>query len=171
MAISETAKHRSKVVQYCTGNGLDLGSAGDPIVPHAVQVELPNPYCPFLAAQYPPQLRGQAHNLHWFRDGVMDFVYSSHLLEDYADWHPPLRELIRVLRPGGHLVILLPDKQRWNLALSRGQPPNLAHKHEGRAGEVSAHVLSIAPFECLHDGLAEPNDDRDYTLIFVGKKV
>ena len=40
----------------------------------------------------------KAKDLYWFRDGVLDYVYSSHLLEDYVDTEAVLREWLRVLR-------------------------------------------------------------------------
>jgi len=51
------------------------------------------------------QLAGYTEQLHWFRDGVLDFVYSSHLLEDLVDTEAVLREWIRILRPGGRLIL------------------------------------------------------------------
>ena len=49
------------------------------------------------------------------RDGVLDFVYSSHVLEDFPESEtlPILQEWTRVLRPGGRLILLLPDQQRY----------------------------------------------------------
>lgn len=125
---SETAKARPRLAPYCVGYGLDLGFGGDPIAPHAVRVDMPQPYTNVGA--YPVQLGGQAENLRWFRDGVLDFVYSSHLLEDYEDVEAVLREWLRVLRPGGRLIIYCPDEQRYRAhCQATGQPYNTNHKH------------------------------------------
>jgi hypothetical protein len=43
------------------------------VIPTAIQVELANRYTPDLGGRYPIQLRGDARNLHWFRDGVLDY--------------------------------------------------------------------------------------------------
>lgn len=170
MNVSEISKHRALVIGYCNGCGLDLGSGGDPIKPSAIQVELPNPYCPLFDDRYPPQLLGDATNLHWFRDGVLDYVFSSHLIEDfnYPDQERILREWSRVLRPGGHLVIIAPEKFRWEQALSAGQPPNLAHRHEPEIGDftkIAGRIGGLAVIEDRHC------DGSDYSMFFVARKL
>jgi SAM-dependent methyltransferase len=47
-----------------------------------------------------------------FRDGTFDVVFHQGLLEHFRDPLPLLRENVRVLRPGGHLVVDVP--QRWH---------------------------------------------------------
>ena len=37
----EVEKWRHLVAQYCVGNGVDIGSQGFPVVPTAIQMELP----------------------------------------------------------------------------------------------------------------------------------
>ena len=163
---SETSARRHLTVQYCVGNGLDLGSAGDPVVPTAIQIEPLTQYTPDLGGQHPVQLRGSAIDLYWFRDNVMDYVYSSHLLEDFADWKPLLREWVRVLRPGGHLVIMIPDKHAWAAALAKGQAPNFSHKHEGVPGELTSHIRKLGRFEVIEDRITD-----GYNILFVAKKL
>lgn len=126
---SETSKCRARLAPYCEGYGVDLGFGGDPIAPHAVRVDTPAPYTQF--GTLPVQLGGRAEDLHWFRDGVLDFVYSSHLLEDYADTEAVLREWLRVLRPGGRLVLYCPDEPAYRAhCRTTGQPYNTHHVHD-----------------------------------------
>lgn len=170
MSISETHKHRDKVLPYCQGNGLDLGSAGDPISPTAIQVELPDNYCPLFKNDYPPQLRGDATNLVWFKDKCLDYVFSSHLIEDFGPerQHEIICEWCRVIKPGGYLVVLAPERHRWKAALNRGQPPNLAHKNEPVIGELSTHLTS--EWEVICDELCEPGNELEYGLMFVARR-
>jgi predicted SAM-dependent methyltransferase len=127
-SVSETSKCRARLAPYCTGFGVDLGFGGDPITPHAVRVDFGTPYTA-VGAQ-PVQLGGDCSRLHWFRDGVLDFVYSSHVLEDFDDTEAVLREWIRVLKPGGRLVLFCPDEQRFRAHCARtGQSYNPHHKH------------------------------------------
>lgn len=169
MSMSETAKHRELVIGYCHGNGLDLGSAGDPIIPTAVQVELEHSYCQSFDHKYPTQLRGDATNLYWFKDGVFDFVFSSHLIEDFSHEEQDriIREWVRVLKPGGNLVILAPEYHRWQAALAAGQPPNLAHRHEPRIGEFTAIAQRIGGLRVLEDRHC---NGEDYGMFFVAVK-
>jgi predicted SAM-dependent methyltransferase len=170
--MSETARHRDKTARYCQGNGVDLGSGGDPVVPTAVQVDLPKPYGNELrtGGKASIQLHGDATNLIWFKDECMDYCYSSHLLEDFADWTPILKEWCRIIKPGGYLVLLIPDKQRFAEAVKRGQPGNPAHKHEGRPGELTEHIRKIGRFQIIIDNFAEPHSN-DYNILFVAQKL
>jgi predicted SAM-dependent methyltransferase len=125
---SETSKCRPRLLPFCAGYGLDLGFGGDPISPRAIRVDSPQPYAD--TGDAPVQLGGDASHLHWFRDGVLDYVYSSHLLEDFSDTATVLREWLRVLKPGGHLIIYCPDEQVYRAHCARtGQMYNQNHKH------------------------------------------
>jgi SAM-dependent methyltransferase len=125
---SETAKCRARLAPYCKGFGLDLGFGGDPIAPHAIRADLPRPYTKVGA--FPVQLGGDCSRLAWFADGTLDFVYSSHLLEDFDDTKAVLAEWLRVLRPGGRLVLYCPDEQAYRRQCADyGQHYNDAHRH------------------------------------------
>ena len=137
---SETSKCRSRLAHYCKGYGLDLGFGGDPITPNAIRVDLPTPYT--AVGKAPVQLGGDASKLIWFRDECLDFVYSSHLLEDYEDTESVLREWLRVLKPGGHLVTFCPDEQVYRKhCVATGQPYNTAHKHADFSLEFVKRIL------------------------------
>lgn len=172
--MSESAKYRHLTQPYLSGNGLDLGSGGTPVVPWAISMDLPTgEFLHYRSNQQPEHsihLAGDARNLHWFRDGVLDFVYSSHLLEDFFEWEPVLAEWARVIKPGGYLVILVPDKELWNEAIRNGQPPNCAHTHESRPGELSEYITRLGGFEIIQDKLTElfPGD---YTVLFIARKL
>jgi len=47
-----------------------------------------------------------------FADGAFDFILSEHTLEHIGNALRALTEWIRVLAPGGHLVLFLPHKER-----------------------------------------------------------
>lgn len=56
------------------------------------------------------QFLREATALHGIADASYDFLLSSHCLEHVANPLAALREWRRVVRPGGHLVLLLPDR-------------------------------------------------------------
>ena len=149
-SVSETAKCRDRLAPYCTGYGLDLGPGGDPITAHAIRVDLERPYLAWGPA--PVQLGGDATRLHWFRDGVLDFVYSSHLLEDFDDTEAVLREWLRVLRPSGRLVLFCPDEQVYRRhCRETGQNYNVHHRHETFSLKFVQAVLDrIGGVEVVH---------------------
>jgi SAM-dependent methyltransferase len=148
---SETSKCRDRLAPYCVGYGLDLGFGGDPITPSAVRIDMPTPYA--YTGEYAVQLGGKAEDLYWFRDGVLDFVYSSHLLEDYVDTEAVLREWLRVLRPGGRLVIFCPDEQVFRRhCATTGQPYNPYHVHaDFSLDKVKGHLERIGGTRVIHE--------------------
>lgn len=172
--MSETAKHRELVLQYCSGNGVDLGSSGDPIVPWAIQVDLPRDrYWAYNTGRGESviQWRGDALNLP-FKDGTLDFVHSSHLIEDFTDWEQPLREWDRVLKVGGYLIIAVPDHERFRAYVQRGKDAgidcdNLSHKHESHVGELSLCLRET--YHVLRDAFVNA-DPHEHSILFVGRK-
>lgn len=168
---SETAKYRELTARYCTGCGVDIASHGDPVVPWAINFELPAPeyatYNDNNRPLGPIQISGNARVLP-FNSDSLDFVYSSHLLEDFEDWAPLVQEWYRTLKPGGYMVILIPDETLWKAAIAAGQPDNPAHKHLGKVGELSEVGKSIGLVPVV-DRLTDlyPND---YSILFVGMK-
>jgi SAM-dependent methyltransferase len=167
--MSETSKYRHLTVTHCGGNGIDIGSGGDPVVPWAISIDLPSEdYHRYNAGTRPENaihLNCDARILP-FKDKTLDFVYSSHLLEDFHDWKPVLQEWGRVLKPGGFIVILVPDRERWRAAVDAGQPPNCAHRHEGSVGELSRYFKG---WNVIRDSLTNLSD-TDYSILFIATK-
>lgn len=176
-AASETAKYRHLTTPYChrsdgqPGCGVDVASQGDTVVPWAISFDLPAAEFSRYCGGNPPKgiiaLRGFADKLP-FDTNSLDFLYSSHLLEDYLHWAPVLREWVRVIKPGGHLIILVPDKVKWAAAIARGQTPNCAHKHEAQVGELSTYAANLG-VEVICDRLTAVCE-IDYSILFVAKK-
>jgi uncharacterized protein (TIGR02246 family) len=126
---SETSKARTRLSKFCQGNGIDLGYGGDPIVPSAITMDLPSPYTKVGA--HPQNLAGDARDLYWFKDNVLDYVYASHLLEDFSPQQTAavLREWLRVIKVGGVLILYGPDEQAYRAyCKEKGRPPNASHK-------------------------------------------
>jgi SAM-dependent methyltransferase len=127
--VSETSKCRARLAPYCTGYGLDLGFGGDPITPASIRMDMIKPYADYLGI-HPVQLGGDVTDLYWFRDGVLDYVYSSHVLEDFVEVELVLSEWLRVLKRGGRLVIYCPDEQIYRkYCADTGHPYNIHHVH------------------------------------------
>jgi len=165
--MSETSLVRDIVMRFIPpkSNGLDLGFGGDPICPAAIAVDLPNKYTNLGSA--PQHLYGDATNLYWFKDSVMDYIYSSHLLEDFADTRSVLREWLRVLKPGGHLILCLPHEMKYRAHCQKtGQHYNQAHK----CPEMSLDHMKWV----FHEEGVEPIfewDQHAYSFVIVGRKL
>jgi predicted SAM-dependent methyltransferase len=165
---SETSKCRHRLAPFCTGYGVDLGFGGDPIAEHAICVDRVLPYAEVGGKRV--QLGGDAKNLYWFRDGVLDFVYSSHLLEDFEGTEETLREWLRILKPGGNLVLYCPNEQRFREYCNKtGQPYNKNHRHPN---------FNLAYVKEILAGLGEDNfiyeksevDEYSWELVVAKKK-
>lgn len=159
---------RERLAPFCVGNGLDIGFGGEPIVPSAICLdrEPGHPHRAIHPNPTPTQLVGEASNLHWFKDGVLDYVFSSHCLEDFEDTVGVLREWLRVLKSGGYLILFLPDEQAYRAYV--GGIGNAAHKHEN----FSLHYvmeclreLKIYDWNIVHWNWPVHNNDYSFDLV------
>jgi len=100
--------------RYFVGNGIDIGAGTDPIS---------------LYREFFPGMRdvrvwdlpdGDAQFLAGVADECLDFAHSSHCLEHMVDPAEAMRNWFRVVRPGGHLVVLVPDEDLYE----QGQFPS-----------------------------------------------
>jgi predicted SAM-dependent methyltransferase len=148
---SETSRCRGRLQAYCAGSGVDIGFGGDPITDHAIRVDLPHPYA--FTGDASVQLSGDARCLEWFNSGVLDFVYSSHLLEDFADTTEVLTEWLRVLKTGGHLIIFCPDEQAYRQHCIRtNQTYNTHHVHANFSIRFVKEILqNIGTVQVVHE--------------------
>jgi predicted SAM-dependent methyltransferase len=125
---SETSQYREVLQPHCKGYGIDIGFGGDAIRDSAIRVDLPQPYA--NTGSQSVQLGGDCRDLYWFGDGALDYVYSSHVLEDFDEQETEavVREWVRVLKVGGRLVLLLPDQPRYSRHCeATAQPYNEHH--------------------------------------------
>lgn len=170
-SVSEVGKYKHLLEPYIHGNTIDIGSGGWPVVPWAIQIELPpEEYRVYTGGRVLEQAgvwRGDGRALP-FKDRTVDTVFSSHLLEDFLEWEPILKEWVRVLRPGGHLVILVPDKGLWNAAVQRGQTPNCSHRHESHPGELSTYAARLG-LDVIQDKLTALYPE-DYSILFIARR-
>lgn len=170
----ETPKYRHLVLEYLTGNGVDIGSGGCSVVSWAIQVELSH------AAFEQYNQRPVPGNVEWigdcfelpFKDGVLDWVYSSHVIEDFnriTEWPPLFTEWTRVLKPGGYMVLIVPEVERWAKAIANGQCPNCSHwAPEPSLGDMSRYALQ-AGLVVISERFTDTTPD-DYSILGVFRK-
>lgn len=100
--------------RYFCGNGLDIGGKPDPL---SLYIEL----FPLVTGVRTWDLEdGDAQCLSSVKDGTYGFVHSSHCLEHLRDPAEGLGHWLRVLKPGGYLVITMPDEDLYE----QGQFPS-----------------------------------------------
>nr|WP_269812915.1 class I SAM-dependent methyltransferase [Ornithinimicrobium sediminis] len=103
------------------GTSLDIGAAGggntlvlSGLGWSALALEHSGPGAVVASSRGLPVVRGDAHRLP-FADRSLDLVTALDVLEHLQDDHAAARELHRVLRPGGRLVVTVPvDPRLWS---------------------------------------------------------
>lgn len=117
--------------RWLVGDGIDIGAGPDPLGAYAELFPLMRSCRAWDLAD------GDAETLAGVRDGTFDFVHSSHCLEHMIDPKRALRSWIRVLKPGGHLLVLVPDEDLYE----QGTFPsrfNEDHKHTFTISKASS---------------------------------
>jgi SAM-dependent methyltransferase len=117
---------RSRFDRYLRGEGLELGPGHVPYpLPAGATVRLVDQWRPEESRLLFYELDDEVtfptpdivadldtDRLGMVPDASQDFVVASHILEHLAEPIGMLEEIHRVLRPGGHLLLLLPDRRR-----------------------------------------------------------
>lgn len=115
----ETSKARARRLKeglfdkFCKGKGLDVGYGGDLVVENCQGWDIEH---------------GDAQKLEGLPDAEYDFVYSSHTLEHLDDIEEALRSWWRVLKPGGYLILYLPDRDLYERKKTLPSSWNETHK-------------------------------------------
>jgi ubiquinone/menaquinone biosynthesis C-methylase UbiE len=164
---SETAKVRHLVLPFCKGKGCDIGFGGDKIVKENCDgIDFAQPYtntgndkvdipCVIGKEKIP------------VTDNYYDYVYSSHLIEDFEDTSSVLSDFIRVLSNNGSLILVFPDQPKYKEhCLATGQPLNLYHIHDNMGLNFMFDVLNGMPginYEVLYTSDCE----IDYNVVLV----
>jgi SAM-dependent methyltransferase len=93
--------------RFFVGKGLDIGGNPDPL---GLYQEL---FCRMEDVRTWDLVDGNAQFLEGVSDEEFDFVHSSHCLEHLDDPCVGLGNWFRVLKPGGHLIITVPDEDLY----------------------------------------------------------
>jgi SAM-dependent methyltransferase len=147
--MSETSKCRNRVIKYLQGNTIDLGPDDDPISPWAIGID-------YKRVTDHIHLTGDIRNLYWFKDGVMDSVFSSHCIEDLEDTEQALREWLRVIKRGGYLIIYAPHRDYYP---NIGHPlANKGHRHDFIPSDIVSIVNKIGGTKLISNNTYSPPD-------------
>lgn len=93
--------------RWLVGAGVDIGAGND-------SLGMFHQMLPMMTALRPWDLPdGDAMLMEGIADNSLDFVHSSHCLEHLQDPYVALQNWIRICKPGGHLVIMVPDEDLY----------------------------------------------------------
>lgn len=174
--------------RHLRGDGIEIGALHHPFpVPADARVRYVDRYTTAQLREEYEELAGeefaeveiidQGETLATFEDGLLDFVIASHVLEHLPDPVGALRNHLRVLRPGGVVLLALPDR-RTGLD-ERRAPTTLEHvladARDGGASTRAQHYREWAElvdvplgFAAAEDAAAhaEQLDRSDYAIHF-----
>jgi SAM-dependent methyltransferase len=105
---------RREASRYCEGKGIDVGCGSKKTVPSAIGVDLtPVGERGSAGSQLleisKADITASGDDLPMFKEGELDYVVASHNLEHYQDPVKAIQEWYRVLKPGGRLILVMPD--------------------------------------------------------------
>lgn len=164
----ESLKVRFDVVPFVGGSNLDLGCGASKVWPNFVGVDNGKDSDLFGIEMKPDIVVQSCEKLPLFADGVIDCVFSSHLLEHIDDYRAALKEWWRLVKVGGFLVLYLPHA---DLYPNVGEPgANKDHKHDFRNEDIVAAMSEVATGWDLV--VNEKRDQlREYSFFQVFKKL
>ncbi len=115
--------HRDKVYANLSGRGLEIGAFHEPaIVSECAKVEYFDAMDATRAAELFPEIPASdfvavdhigdidRNGLSQFKDGQFDFLICNHVIEHVANPIKLVRDVFRITRPGGSVVLSAPDK-------------------------------------------------------------
>ena len=149
--------HRSLVAQkYLRGKGAEIGAFGSPcLVPFGASTTYIDRVPASYWSQFPEYAGAKIVEPDIIDDGIslskvetdsLDFLVAAHMLEHSDDPITALKNWIRVVRSGGHLLVVVPDK-RFTFDSKRPVTP-LEHffrdHEEGPGTSAAEHYRDIA---------------------------
>ena len=164
--------------RWLIGDGIDIGAGPDAIGNYA-------PLFPLIRSVRAWDLPdGDAMLMEGVADHSFDFVHSSHCLEHLVNPTIALQNWVRICKPGGHLLIMVPDEDLYE----QGVWPstfNTDHKWSFTIGKASSwcprsvnviallrnvwREVNILKIELLDNGFFYGAQRFDQTLTMLGE--
>lgn len=95
------------LTRYFVGAGIDIGAGPDALTQYRELFPL------VTSVRAWDRADGDAQMMETCIDAQFDFVHSSHCLEHMNDPRVALTNWFRILKPGGHLIVLVPDEDMY----------------------------------------------------------
>ena len=106
-SVARRARQPEFITRYFVGQGLDIGGSSDPLALYGEQ------FPGMTGAKVWDAAEGDLQHLTGLADNTFDFVHAAFTLQKMASPAEALRHWLRVLKPGGHMVVLVPDEDMY----------------------------------------------------------
>jgi ubiquinone/menaquinone biosynthesis C-methylase UbiE len=166
---SETSKVRNWVLPYCVGKGCDVGFGGDKVMKvNCDGIDFPQPYT-YTGKDKVDIGVDVINNEIPVADNTYDYVYTSHLIEDFVDTKDALQKFIRILKNNGNLILVFPDQPKYEVyCREMGVPMNPYHVHADMGYEyMLAKLKEISNIS--YEVIFSNNCEIDYNVVIVLK--
>lgn len=162
----EAAKVRFDLVPYLGQTCLDIGCGPKKVFPFFIGLDSGKD-TELFGVEMKPDIVGDCRRIPLFGDGAFDTVFSSHTLEHIAEHEVALREWMRLVKPGGHLILYLPHRDLYPRIGEPGGNPD--HKHDFAPEDIVRAMQTSAPDWTLL--VNETRDQlREYSFLQVYRK-
>jgi len=130
---SKTLSYYSEILnKYLTGRILDIGAGRDPITETCEIFDLAQGNAQYISDFFPPS--------------SFDTVFSSHCLEHMIDPLEAVKSWFLLVKPGGHLIIIVPDEDLYE----QGHfPSQFNTDHKATFTISKSHSWSKVSINCL----------------------
>lgn len=142
--------------KYMSGSGLDIGyrgelKAAEPVLSSAIGIELDYPGYDGRKLPFP--------------DKSQDYVFTSHVLEHISDSVAAIQEWYRVLKVGGHLILIVPHQYLYEKRLGLPSRFNEDHKIFFTPGKLLTLIEgSLPPNHWRLRHLRDNDDEFNYSI-------
>jgi predicted SAM-dependent methyltransferase len=158
---------RSLLVQkYCRGTGAEIGALQQPmLVPSGARTA----YIDLRPASYwrgmpgnenvrivEPDIIDDGATLKTVTDNAFDYLIAAHVLEHIDDPVSAVKTWVRVVKPGGHIVIAVPDKRFCGEEMR----PTTTVEHFLRDHELGPHVSAEEHYRDFGSNLKGLSDEE-----------
>lgn len=175
--LSETSRHKYITIPFISQyfgeldclNGIDIGFGGDTILPNTICMDLPKKYTTNVIQTSTQNLFGDCADMYWFKDNCMDYVYSSHVLEDFDEdsIDKVLNEWIRIIKHKGLLILDLPNEKNYrSICDARGYRSNPRHKIIDMSVEYMIEKTKHLNLKLIYSYDKLPPDNYSFLMIW-----
>jgi SAM-dependent methyltransferase len=120
-SISRRLSDPNFINRYFVGHGVDIGGKPDPLMLYK------SLFCQLSSVKTWDWEDGDAQFLNGVKENEYDFIHSSHCLEHLVDPIEGIKNWLRVIKPGGYLIITVPDEDLYE----QGEfPSTFNHDHK-----------------------------------------
>lgn len=106
-SIARRSYDKRYATRYLVGTGIDIGAGIDSIGRYA-------PLFPLMGEVWAwDKDDGDAMAMEGVDEATFDFVHSSHCLEHVRDPAVALQNWVRICKPGGHILVIVPDEDLY----------------------------------------------------------